>query len=184
MQKKRINLLPPEEQKHNTLLDINYQIVRLGLMITATILVLGAGLFVSSLFFENTLDRTESEIASYGLVLARFQKAGLEQEITELNESMANFNSLSRAPTVWSPYLAELARILPAPVSIDTLKIDAQTRQVESSGQAATRDSVLELRRNILKSPYFENINFPLANLQTPVDVPWKFRFYVKPNVP
>ncbi len=184
MVKKRINLLPPGDQNQNRFSDINFQIVRLGSIVTATVLILILGLFVAQLFFENTLSQTEVEIEINKQILAHYQKAGLENEILELNETMSNFNSLLSSQPKWSPYLIELARILPTDVSIDSLKINAATRKVEAAGTSLTRDSVLQLRENILRSRYFENINFPLVNLEKPNNVSWKFRFYLKAHAP
>jgi Tfp pilus assembly protein PilN len=184
MLKKRINLLPPEEQRQNRLLEINYQVVRLGFTVTATILVLGLSLFGSSLYFETVLHETEAAIEANRQTLAKFQRTGIEGQILELNQAVANFNALSAAPTKWSQYLIELARLLPREVSLDTLKIDAATGRVDAAGLAQTRNSVLALRKNILGSSYFANINFPLANLEASTNVAWKYRFYLKPYEP
>lgn len=180
MLKKRINLLPPDEQKRNRLLETNFQIIRFGFVVSASLVVLGLCLFVSSLFFANTLDQTQFEIETHNQVLARFQKQGLEKEILVLNETMSNFDTLLKNPTKWSPYLVELAQILPEGMKIESLTMDSVTRKVEVTGKAQVRSSVLQFRRNIIQSRNFENINFPLANIESAANVAWKYRFYLK----
>ena len=182
MTKKRINLLPPEEQKENHLRVTRLLIIRLGVLGIGSILVLTLILFSARLFLTTTLRQTEADIVANNKTLAGFAGAGLENEIATLNETITNFGSLEGAQKKWSPYLMELARLMPADVSLDSIVINRTSRKVELAGKAANRDSVLELRQNILSSAYFENINFPLYNLVTARNVAWKYRFYLKNN--
>lgn len=183
MTKKRINLLSPEVQRENRLRVIHFQIIRLGVLGLGSILVLALILFSARLFFGKTWRATSAAIAANNQILAGFAGAGLENEIATLGEIMTNFSSLGATQKKWSPYLVELATLIPEDVSVDSLMISRTSRKVELTGKARSRNSVIQLRQNILGSAYFENINFPLYNLEAPRNVAWKYRFYLKDNV-
>ncbi|OGE78176.1 MAG: hypothetical protein A2751_03380 [Candidatus Doudnabacteria bacterium RIFCSPHIGHO2_01_FULL_46_14] len=178
--KKRINLLPPEEQKEVARLEINAEILHFGIILTASLLVLAAVLFGVNLWLGRTVSKNDQEIAKYSTQLEAYQGTSLQKEVAALNENIENFKMLSEQSMKWSPYLMELATLIPKDVSLDSIQLNRITGKVEVTGRASNRNSVLALRQRVLDSKHFKNINFPLYNLETARNVSWKYRFYLR----
>ena len=158
----------------------NFQVINFGVWLVMSFLIMILFLFASGLYLSSSLNYYDQQISSKTEELARLEQTPVQKEAERLNSVLINFKTIAGQDMQWSPYLTELARVLPVDVSIDSLVIDRETKKVEVAGRAATRESVLKLRDNILASNYFENINFPLSNLQAPRDVMWKYKFYLK----
>lgn len=177
--KKFINLLPPEEQRQIQLERANHQIIKFGIWLLASLLAMMAILLTDQLLLSQTLRTSTDQVAVQRQELQRIQGTSIQKEAETLNASLKNFQSLAKQDLKFSPYLIEFAKLLPHDVTIDTFAINRSTRKVEVTGRAGTRDSILELRQNILASEFFENINFPLDNLESARDVSWKYKFYI-----
>lgn len=178
--KKRINLLPPQEQKEVARLEINAEILHFGIILISSLLILAAILFGMNLWLGRTVHQNDEEIAKYSSELEAYQGTSLRKEVTALNENMENFKELSEQSMEWSPFLIEFASLIPNDVTIDSLQMSRITGKVEITGKASNRSSVLALRQQVLDSKRFKNINFPLYNLETARNVSWKYRFYLR----
>ncbi len=179
--KRSINLLPPKEQKTLILEGINQQLVSFGLGAIVSLVAMIFVIFVAQFFLASILEGNNARVDAKQAELIVLEKKQIQLQLDELNNTLKNFASLQKEKTVWSPYLMELARLLPPDVSLQTLTLTRETNKVELTGQAGTRESVLKLRENILNSEYFKNINFPLFNLESPRDVNWRYRFFLRP---
>jgi len=182
MAKKNINLLPPDEQKQNRIADINVEVRNFGFWIGLSLVILAGFFAVNEIILLRELDANAEEISTKNAELAELKKTPLRQQMESLNLDLRNFFVLSTAEVYWSNALIELASALPADVTLDHLKLDKKLSRIEIDGHSSTRNSVLVLRENILASPYFRNINFPLANLEKEKNLNWKYRFYVNPE--
>lgn len=180
--KKYINLLPPENQKQIRLARINTQILSFGIWVFISLLVFAATLFTTLLFLQGHLQASSEEVAQKTKALAEVKEASVRNEVEEYNNNLNNFEILQSANQAWSRVLIETAANLPPDMTIDTLTISRQDRKVELLGHARSRNSVLQFRRSLLNSSMVSGINFPLANLEKPADLKWKYRFYVAPE--
>lgn len=178
--KKNVNLLPPEEQEQIALEQSNFRIIKFGMWWVSSLLLLLVVLLASQFVLSQTAKSTDDQVAAQKLVLAAVERTAVLKQAESVNNTIANFQSLSAQDLRFSPFLIEFAKLLPVDVTIDTLIVSRSTKKVEVSGRAGTRESVLRLRENILGSKYFENVNFPLENLESARDVNWKYKFYLK----
>lgn len=180
--KRLVNLLPPQEQKQIKLQEVQNQLLSFGIWLFLSFLVLAVLLFVGRFFLRTELRLVFDQVAAEARILSEIRKGGLRNEIEAFNHNLENFQLLQEKHENFSKILMELGRILPSDVTIDKLVINRNDKKIEISGRAGTRVSILKLRENILASPYFTNVNFPLANLERPTDVTWRYRFYFDPT--
>lgn len=180
--KKYINLLPSEQQSQMRLASVNSQILSFGIWLILSALVTLTILFVSFLFFRGRLSNLNDEVIVQTKVLEEVRQTAVQKEAEIYNLNLKNFETLTKAQDKWSQIMMEIGRKLPPDMSVDVLKIDRLEKKVEISGRAGSRVSVLSYRQYLIDSPYFQNINFPLSNLEKATNVNWKYRFYIKPN--
>lgn len=178
--KKYINLLPPESQKQIRLGRVNAQFFDFGIWVVLSLLIFSAVLFVSLLFLRGNLEGTQEEVARQSRALAEVKEAPVKKEVEEYNKNLKNFETLVQTREPWSKVLMEIAKNLPADMTIDTMSISRLERKVELAGHARTRGSVLQFRGSLLNSRLVRSVNFPLMNLEKPRDLKWKYRFFVQ----
>lgn len=178
--KRYINLLPPEEQKQIILERYNSQIAVFGLWVILSLTSMIGIIFLAEIIFSYTLTSGKEEIAAQNLELTRVQDPSIMKRVEELNRDIQNFQTFQKQDLDFSPYLAELQKILPIGLTLDSITLKRENKRIEVTGRAANRAQVLVFRNYIIDSEYFENVNFPLYNLESPENVKWKYRFYLK----
>lgn len=177
--KKAVNLLPPAEQKKNELWKLNTVLLTFGWLVSLSIvvlviLILGVRIFLASQAAQGALKTGEKAAILEGL------RAGqATRDARTFEENLKNFQKLIAAGRPFGPPVLELARILPPDVTVDWLEMTRDGR-IEIAGRAGTRESILTFRENIMASPLFRDINFPLKNLEKPRDASFRYSFYVK----
>lgn len=177
--KKHINLLPPSEQKQNLLEATNQQLTSFGAWLVVSLISLVLILLTAQILLSTQLNGARATILTRNAELKNLEETFLQEDIKRLNTDLANFQTLRRQDLNWSGVFQEFARLLPRDVRLDKLSVSREKYLVVASGHAGTRDSVLALRRNLLDSEYFRNINFPLSNLEKPTDLDWSYQFYI-----
>lgn len=70
----------------------------------------------------------------------------------------------------WRSFLATVASATPPGVSLDSLAVD-DAGAVAIAGEAATRDGLLQLQRNLESSGSLRNLYSPVRNLLQPTDI-------------
>jgi len=175
--KKYINLLPPAEQQLVKVEETSGLIKDFGIWLAIALVVLSLFLFATKIFLNERLDDSRQQLATETETLTRLQATEARKEVEMLNADLQNLKVLESQAEKWSAALIELARLLPADMTVDSLSIDRKTLRVEASGHAASRSSVLGLRAGLIESEFFSNVNFPLDNLEKSRNLPWKYRF-------
>lgn len=180
--KRYINLLPPEQQKNIRLARVNSQVLSFVIWLILSILIFATVLFASFLVLRQRLESLQGEIAEQTKTLEELKETSVRKEVEIFSSNLKNFDVLQKSQDGWSRVLEEIARGLPADMTIDTMSINRADRKVELSGRGGSRNSVLQYRKTLIASANFVNLNFPLANLEKSKDLSWKYRFYVKPE--
>ena len=135
--------------------------------------------FVTKIYLNSQVALIDDQISNDKKILKSSDNEALRKQVEGLNNQVGAINNLQSGHYYWSRALVELSNILPPEISLDLIKIDRDTSKIEISGTAKTRDSVLQLWSNVIKSSYFKNVNFPLDNLEKATDDPFSFTFYV-----
>lgn len=177
-----INLLPPVEQQLLKVAETSAQVRDFGVLLGISLVVLSGFLFAAKIFLNEQLESSVAQLATETETLAWLESTSARKAVEALNLDLENFQLLEARAEKWSRVLIELARRLPADMTLDNLTIDRSSLRVEAAGRAGTRTSVLRFRETLLDSEYFANVNFPLSNLERSRNVPWQYRFQIKPE--
>lgn len=180
--KRFINLLPEGHQRKLALKRFKEEIIFFGIWLLLSLFVTAALLNFGKRTLLAGLEETAIAVVAKEQALRALNYEILKQEVSDFNQGLANFKVLEQKGRGLAPILVEFAKLLPAGVSLEKLTLEAKSKRAEASGHATTREQVLELRKNLLSSSFFANLDFPLKNLEKAVDVSWKYRFYFNPQ--
>jgi len=162
MQKRLVNLLPPSEQKSNTQVQINREIMNFGVWLVLSLVVVALVLFAAQITLSAQLSGARELIEIKNQELDNLEKAFLQDEVVFLNQDLENFEKIHSQSKAWSGAILEITRLMPQDMVLDSMTIESKDNRVEASGRAGSRDSVLAFRQSLLGSEYFEIVNFPL----------------------
>lgn len=176
---KIINLLPKEEQ-HQLKLDILNQQLKVFWIAVALSLVTFAiiGLAVQQ-YLSFSLKNVEQKVAQSQASLETSDIRALQEQVIQLNQNVSEIQNVRGQQYQWSVLMREIALIAPADIQLNTLELDRATGQVVLAGQARDRDTVIELWSRLKKNEMFYDVNFPLPNLEQPVNANFTYTFYV-----
>ncbi len=180
--KRYINLLPPTEQKQLKLLKVRLQFLHFAWLLTGGLLLLALLLLGTELWQRQELNKVTKEVESQNQILREIQASTLPKRVEKFNLNLENFQVLGKKHQNWSAIFIELARLTPEDASLDSVIVSRLDQKIEITGRARTRESMLAFRNSLLGSKYFTNVNFPLTNLEKAQNVPFKYRFYFKPE--
>jgi Tfp pilus assembly protein PilN len=176
---KIINLLPNSEQKEIQREFLFRRVVvfwvlvwvSMGLLLTLTI--------ATKIYLNKKISDTKKEITNGQNTLNSSDYRDLQKQVLQLNGSIKEVNNLITQHYYWSKSLVALADLIPSDVQLNQVVLDRETGRIDISGQAQNRDSIIKFWSDVIKSDYFHDINFPLANLEKPKIANFTFTFYV-----
>jgi Tfp pilus assembly protein PilN len=175
---KIINLLPKNEQKevklqffaHSQLVFWIWIVISLVLFLILTLL--------AKIYLNNVQNQVAIEISQKQEELKSSDNAILKQQVETLNTQIKTIKTLQGQHVYWSNALVELGNLLAPDIQLNSLSIDRTTGKIDLQGTAGNRESVLKFWSDIHKSQYFQNIDFPLSNLNKSAGDPFTFTFY------
>ncbi|MDP2933283.1 MAG: PilN domain-containing protein, partial [bacterium] len=174
-----INLLSSSDQKDIRLEKVNAALLNsyfwLGLSLLALIALLCGGRF----FLKFEISQMQDKIALQQQAVSTEQNQKLKKQLNDFNARLRNLVNLDEHQALWSEAVINFARLVPKDVAIDSFIADRQTGRIKIAGQAKTRESVLQLRNNLLGSEYFRDVNFPLSNLTRATNVNFRYNFFI-----
>ncbi len=173
-------LLSPYEDNILTLFDLNVtQVVNrrkvlfwisLWRNIFVTCLIFLLAIFgVTRIFLARLYNDLERRLA---LLSAR---DGGIKEISELQKSAKRFNQLvllvenamKQKSGKWSSILNQLSNLAGSEVILDGVSIERLTKPVRIQARAVNEIAATNFRKRLEKSPYFSNVNLPLAQIKS-----------------
>ncbi len=180
---KRINLLPKTQQQEVRLQLFANRFILFWLGILISLAIFLIALVAGRVYLTGKSEEVSTSAAAKQQLLQSSDNESLTRQIRQLNDQIDNFKTLNANHYYWSKALIELGNLLPPDVAVDLLTLERTTGQVDIKATAGTRDSMLTFWSRLHKSDYFKNINFPLSNLNLPVNDPFTFQFEIKPEV-
>jgi len=176
---KTINLLPKEQSRQLRLEILSGQLVSFWMwIIISMVFVLVLSLTAAFLLKERIgINQEEIELKKSALRTQATQE--LEQEVSSLNNQIKIVNNLRKDHYYWSQAMAELTRMVDSETRLTNVRMERTSNKITVSGVAADRESMLSFWSSVTKSDLFKDIDFPLANLEKPTEVPFYFSFYV-----
>lgn len=150
----------------------------LGLSLVVLIALLAGGRF----FLKFEISQMQDKIQLQQQAVSTEQNQKLKKQLNDFNARLKNLVNLDEHQALWSEVVINFARLVPTDVAIDSFIADRQTGRIKIAGQAKTRESVLQLRNNLLGSEYFRDVNFPLSNLTRATNVNFRYNFFINEN--
>ena len=172
----KLNLVSPEQKKY-----LHFEFIYLSLRGVIS-LVLIFSLIVSAMFISARLmleDHYGTLIAETTLVNQR--NFGIDNEITQINESLKNISEIQRDFVKWSDLFVDFTTSVPSGVSISSLSLDKNLQSLNLNGTAKNRDDFLKLQENLKKLAYLSDVNSPITNLLLRENL--EFQFTAKINI-
>ncbi len=179
---KRINLLPKSQQREVSLLLFSKKLESFWVWVFMSLLLFFVLSYITKSLLVIQGEQIDAQIGLDKEVLKSADNEVLREQVSELNSEIKSIQNLNAQHYHWSVALKELGNLLPSDVQVSLLSFDRTTGKVEIQGKAGKRDSVLKFWSDIHKSVYFQDINFPLGNLDSASDTDFSFIFYVKPE--
>lgn len=177
--KEYVNLLPEEDQKEFAFLRLHGRILNLIIWIVISLLVMTVLFLGTRLYLRSEISQTQSQIELQQQIVSQEENKEIREQVVSLNNDLKNLVTLEDAHARWSEALIRFSKLVPEDVAIDSFVAERGDNKVRISGFAKTRESILELRENLLSSDYFKDVNFPLSNLVSPQDATFRYTFYV-----
>src|SRR3989339_689877 len=174
----RINLLSDKEKKERLTDKKVGDVIRLGLSVVFSLLILAAVMFSALVILGINLQSVKEETKTYS--------AGSVKEIEETENLLKDVESLSKkieknsqdVPR-WGKFLKVISDISPEGVKMTNIHIEKQ--HVRLTGFSKTREEFLVFQET-LKRNSFENFNSPVSNLVSPKDFSFTVEFDVEKN--
>lgn len=176
---KIINLLPKEEQRQLKLDIANHQLRVFWIVVFCSLLVLGVMGVGTQQYLRLSVKRIEQDIAQNQAKLETADIKVLQQQVLQLNQNIRELKNVRGQQHKWSEVLLELSRVIPSDVQINSVLITRATGEVIIVGRAQNRDVVIETWSQLKKSPMFADVNFPLPNLEQPINGNFTYTFFI-----
>jgi Tfp pilus assembly protein PilN len=176
---KIINLLPKEEQQQLKLDIVNHQLRVFWTIILISIVAFVALGFGTQQYLRLSVKNVDEQIAMNKAKLESADIKALQQQVIKLNQHIKEIKTIRSQQYKWSEVLLEIARVMPAEVQLNSIKIDRATGEVIILGKAENRDTIIEVWSQIKKSSMFYDVNFPLPNLEQPVNGNFTYTFFI-----
>jgi Tfp pilus assembly protein PilN len=175
---KTVNLLPKSQKKELELEFISHQIVVFWVLVVITLVLFIGIAWVFKFYVAQVIATNDRLISESRKQLASAEYKDLHDQIIALNGSVAEIKNVNTHHYNWSKALLKISDLVQPTIQLNQLNFDATTGKVDITGQAKTRQDVIDLWASIKKSEYFTKINFPLTNLEKPEDANFTYSFY------
>ena len=176
------NLLAKEDQKDIRLEKATAAVLNFFIWVVMSLIILAVFIIAGRIYLTSELSTTETKIDLQKQVVSQDENQQLKKTLDEFNTHLLNLVNLDEHQGQWSEVLISFARLIPKDVSIDSFTAERETGRIRISGFASSRESVLQLRQNLLAAADFTDVNFPLSNLVKPTNLSFNYTFFVKPE--
>ncbi|MBX4204987.1 MAG: PilN domain-containing protein [Candidatus Doudnabacteria bacterium] len=176
------NLLPQSELKGLRLLLASKLLVKFFIVIAISLTAFFLMTMAVRFYIEGSITESQSRIGELQRQLSSSDNQALEKQVLNLNTQIRNIKSANQQHYYWSKALVELGNITPVGMHLNTLDVDRASGKLVVEGVSDNRDDVITFWSNVTKSSYFQNINFPLNNLESAADTEFTFTFSIKPE--
>ncbi len=176
-----INLLPKSRQH-----EIHYEAMLRGLWIFATMSIFSFALVFliqlgTKFYLQIEAKVFATEITDLQGQVNRQENADLKSKIKTVNNTVSDFNKLAGASPKWSKVVEAFALLPPPGTRINSMVLDSGRKSITITGNADTRENVIQLYNNILEdSKNFYKIDYPLENVAKSTNINFHFTFLIQ----
>lgn len=176
---KILNLLPQARKKELELEFLSHKVLMFWTMVILSLIIFVILAAVFRFYMQSLITSNEEIISVNKQRLEAPEYKQLHDEILALNDTVADIKNINNHHYAWSNALYQLSSLVSARVQLNQLSFSAAKAQMDISGQARERQDVLVLYEDIKASEFFDEINFPLNNLEQPTSSNFTFTFNV-----
>jgi hypothetical protein len=102
------------------------------------------------------------------------------KNVSDINKQVDSIKIIQGDFITWSKLLEHLRVLQPNEISIEKILINKINNSVTIGGQAKTRDSLLEFKKNLEESGYFNDFSLPIKDLLQKNDVSFSIDLGIK----
>lgn len=156
----RLNLLSPEKRQHLKRM-INFQFTKNLLEVLVFFLSI---ICISLLGGQWTLEDYFNKLADHVVTVSnRYGESN--QQIKTINQQIKQIEIIQKEYHDWTPYLAELSSIVPTGITLNTLSLDQNSGELTLTGDAQTRNNLLDLKKQLETLDWVDVIIIPPTQL-------------------
>lgn len=174
-----LNLLPPKiqlEVRENALFRTIKNITLLASILTV---VSGAIIFGTYFWLSYQLSTTQNKLTAIKESQGN-QTQSLEEAIDSVNAKATGISVAQKTDLAWSHRLRELLTQTPTGVTISSLVLDVNKKNLAIAGNAATRDELLTFESLIKAADYFDSVQLPISSLAQQRDIDFSLTAGIK----
>lgn len=173
----RLNLLAPEKQKR--LRHIVYvQFAKNSLEVVVFVISLSGIILLGA---QSVLQGYFNDIAD-SLTSVNQKQEEKNHGIKDVNRLLAKTANIQSLYTVWTPIIADISSAIPPRIVLSGLQLDMTKRLFVFTGNAASRDDLLDLQKNLKRLPFIESAIVPLSQLTEKANVSFSITATVYPK--
>lgn len=90
---------------------------------------------------------------------------GYTEQLKIVNNNLRSVNEVQSSYLIWTKLIEAASNIKPDGTKIIYLKASSKDKKVSIKGLANTRESLLEIKKNMETNTFFNNIIFPIKNI-------------------
>jgi len=175
-----INLLPPREIRQLKMARLySFALQRAILLSVFGFLILI--LFIAAdLRLRNNLKIISQQLEDRQAAVDTAGFLKLRSKIDQFNKNLEQVAKLQDQHIRFSPVLSELVNLTPPEIKFTYLNFGQDDGIIELRGNAATREGLLRFQERMSQSDFWEDLDFPLSNLESRENVDFQIKFKVK----
>ncbi|MFA6215698.1 MAG: PilN domain-containing protein [Patescibacteria group bacterium] len=159
-----LNLISPEKKQELRLTQLYLVIKNLIILVLLLTIMIGIVLLVTKAILQNYFNDVINETTLTTKYASIFNK-----ELKEFNKQIRSVESIQKNYISWPNFFIDFAKLIPTDVKINDFTIN--NNKILITGDAKTREKLLEFKGNLEKSNLLSNVAIPLENLLKKVDV-------------
>lgn len=173
-----INLLPPGKKR-----DLQASIILAYAQTMVFIFFLVAVILSSTMLSLRLVMKSEADyLKNQASTAVSAESTDMMTGIRDVNSFLRSVDSLQQSYTPWITVITDIADLLPAGITLDSIRTD-QANRIFMDGTAATRQDALALLKSLQNQPYLTDVNSPLSNILQRENVQFSFEMrYLPPD--
>lgn len=171
----RHNFLSPEK-RHYLQHMVRFQFTKTVLEIfLISLCIIGIVLLGGQWLLQDYFNNLTGQIVSISN-----QYSGTNLEIKKINQILNKNEKIQKEYVLWTPKLAELANNIPEKITLTSLNINNQNKQITLNGNSPTRDELLIMQKQISTLPWIKNMDIPLSQLTAKENINFSLTAQIK----
>lgn len=183
-----LNLLPPDEKRGLYFQRISRLLWFYGGQILIAFFIFVLLSWLVWFFLNSQAKIIETELSSYEAGIKKEALTELNKKITEANAQIEAIDKIQATHQYFSLIFTEIAGLIPEEAYLESINIQKQPAtekeiaktKIILSGYAPLRDNVIQIKKNLEKSIYFEELESPMSNFVKATDINFTFSAVIK----